>query len=528
MHDNLGAFLTKRAFLTPNLEAYIDSHSDLRLTFAELNARSNQVANAFLKAGLGRGERVGLLLMNSAEFMESYFALAKLGAVAVPLNWRLLPDELQFILKDSGTTRLIFGTEFVEAAAALHQRGDETDVRHWLQVADGGQVAEFAEGYQAFRDAAPAAEPNIDCGGDDLLYIVYTSGTTGLPKGVVQTHSTSIWSVLTIAATVDYRKGDRFLNALPMFHVGALIPCLANVYRGIGCVVMRSFDPALAWQLLEREGITTALMVPAMLNFMLQVPDLARFDCSRLRWILTGAAPVPVTLTKKYAELGIDVLQVYGLTECCGPACLIDAENALRKPDSTGKAFFHTSVRVVDERGEDCAPGQPGEVLVAGPHIMREYWNQPEATAEAIVDGWLRTGDVAVMDEEGFVSIRDRIKDMIISGGENVYPAEVESVLMTHPDIVEAAVIGMPSETWGESPLAVVVRKGEGLTEAQVLRHCEGRLASYKRPKAATFVDEIPRNPSGKILKRALREQFPGARHADSQVAGDEQSQGDA
>ena len=510
MHDNLGAFLTKRAFLTPDLGAYIDSHSDLRLTFAELNARSNQVANAFLAAGLGKGERVGLLMMNSPEFMEACFALAKLGAVAVPLNWRLVPDELQFILKDSGAKRLIFGSEFAEAAAELRRRGDGTDVRHWLQVADGGEVAGFAESYAEFRDGAAADEPRIDCGGDDLLYIVYTSGTTGLPKGAVQTHNSAIWSLLTMAATVDYRKGDCFLNTLPMFHVGALTPCLVNVYRGISSVVMRSFEPKLAWQLLEREKVSIALMVPAMLNFMLQVPGLERFDCSGLRWILTGAAPVPVTLTEQYAKLGIDVLQVYGLTECCGPVCLIDAENALRKPDSTGKSFFHTSVRVVDEHGQDCAPDQPGEVLVAGPHIMREYWNQPKATAEAVVDGWLHTGDVAVMDEEGFVSIRDRMKDMIISGGENVYPAEVEGVLMTHPDILEAAVIGMRSETWGESPLAIVVRKGEALAEAEVLEHCQGRLARYKQPKAVAFVKEIPRNPSGKILKRVLREQFPG------------------
>ena len=510
MRNNLGLLLTKRAFLSPRREAYIDSHSDLKLTFAELNERSNRIANAFREAGVGKEERVALLLMNSAEFMEAYFGLAKIGAVVVPLNWRLVADELEFILKDSGAVRLIFGEEFIDTVAELHGRGDRTDIRQWLQVEGGTDIAWFAEGYRQFRDAAPAMEPEIGGADDDMLYIMYTSGTTGLPKGVVHTHNTSIWAILTIAANCNYREGERFLGALPMFHVGALTPCALNVYQGATTVVMRSFEPLLAWQLLEREKITIALMVPAMLNFMLQVPGVERFDHSRLRWIMTGAAPVPVALTQRYVELGIGIRQVYGLTESCGPACLMDGEDALRKPDSTGKSFFFTDVRVVNEAGEDCAPGEPGEVLVAGAHVMREYWNRPEASAETLVDGWLHTGDVATMDEEGFVCIQDRIKDMIISGGENVYPAEIEGVLVTHADIADAAVIGQPSETWGESPLAVVVRSSNALTEAEVLNYCQGRLARFKQPKAVAFTDEIPRNPSGKILKWMLREQYPG------------------
>jgi acyl-CoA synthetase (AMP-forming)/AMP-acid ligase II len=490
--NNLGLFLTKRAFLTPEREAYVDSHSDLRLTYRGLNARSNQVANALLKAGIRKGERVGLLLMNSAEFMESYFALAKIGAVVVPLNWRLVADELEFILKDSETERLIFDTDFVDTVAELHARRDRTPVAQWLQVGD--EIAHFAESYGAFRDAAPDVEPACTAGDDDMLYIMYTSGTTGLPKGVVHTHDTAIWAILTIAATTDYYDGDIYLGALPMFHVGALTPLAVNVYAGATSVVMRAFDPTLAWELIEREKITTGLAVPAMLNFMVQVGDYQkRFDFSSLRWIMTGAAPVPVSLTKLYHELGIGLLQVYGLTESCGPACVMDSENALRYPDSTGKAFFHTDVKIVNEASEDCAPGESGEVWVRGRHIMREYWNRPDATAETIVDGWLRTGDVATMNAEGFVSIQDRIKDMIISGGENVYPAEIEGVLATHPGIVEAAVIGQASARWG----------------AEVLEYCRGKLAGYKQPKAAVFVDEIPRNPSGKILKRILREQFP-------------------
>lgn len=509
MQNNLGLFLSKRAFLSPEREAYVDSHSPLRLTYRELNERANRLANAFLAAGVKKGERVGLLLMNSAEFMEAYFALAKIGAVVVPLNWRLVADELTFILKDSGTKRLIFDTDFVDTVAELHSRGERTDVVQWLQV--GGETAHFADAYAAFRDAAPATEPATGAADDDMLYIMYTSGTTGLPKGVVHTHDTAIWAILTIAATTDYHEGDVYLGALPMFHVGALTPLAVNVYAGATSVVMRAFDPTLAWQLIEREKISTGLAVPAMLNFMVQVGGFRdRFDFSSLRWVMTGAAPVPVALTKLYHELGIGLLQVYGLTESCGPACVMDSANAMRFPDSTGKAFFHTEVKVVNDAGETCAPGEAGEVWVKGRHIMREYWNRPDATAETLVDGWLRTGDVATMNDEGFVSIQDRIKDMIISGGENVYPAEIEGVLAQHPGIVEAAVIGLESPKWGESPLAIVVKKDESLTAAEVLDFCRGKLAGYKQPKGVEFVDTIPRNPSGKILKRVLREQFPG------------------
>ena len=510
MENNLGLFLSKRAFLTPDREAYVDSHSAQRLTYAELNARSNQLANSLAAAGIEKGERVGLLLMNSAEFMEAYFALAKIGAVVVPLNWRLVADELEFILKDSGTRRLIYDDEFADTVAELHARGDKTDIAHWLQVAGSGEVAFFAESYEAFRDGGSAAEPACTSRDDDMLYIMYTSGTTGLPKGVVHTHTTAIWAILTIAANTYYEEGDRYIGALPMFHVGALTPLAVNVYRGATSVVMRAFDPVLAWELIEREKVNTGLMVPAMLNFMLQVGEFEkRYDYSSLRWIMTGAAPVPVALTERYLSMGVGILQVYGLTETCGPACLMDSENAIRKPSSTGKAFYHTDVRVVNEAGEDCGPDEAGEVIVRGKHIMREYWNRPEATAETIVDGWLHTGDIAVMDEEGFVSIQDRIKDMIISGGENVYPAEIEGVLMNHPQISEAAVIGQASAKWGESPLAIVVRTDEALDQAEVIEYCRGKLAGFKQPKAVEFVDEIPRNPSGKILKRVLREQFP-------------------
>ena len=506
--SNLGHFVTKRAHLNPDLEAIVDADSGRRVTFAELNTRINRTANALRSLGVRPGDRVGLLMMNSVEFEESFFAIAKLGAVIVPLNWRLVPDELTFILADSGTTVLVYGQEFADAVADLHGRGDDTSVGAWVQV--GGEAPEWALDYATAHGTAPADEIEVETSTDDLLYIMYTSGTTGMPKGVMHTHGTALWAVLTIDATADQHFGDRYLVALPLFHVGALTPAVAACYAGVTQVVMRTFDPVRAWQLIGEERVTTGLLVPAMLQFMLQTRAAAGdVEIGQLRWIMSGASPVPVNLIQAYAELGIEIHQVYGLTESCGPACLISPDEALTRAGSTGKEFFFTRVRVVDEQGEDVPPGEPGEVICQGAHVMTGYWNRPAETAATIVDGWLHTGDVAIVDKDGYVYIHDRIKDMIISGGENIYPAEIENVLLGHPSISDVAVIGQRSERWGEVPLAVVVRTDDSVTEADVLAFGDGKLARYKQPRAAVFVDEIPRNPSGKALKRILRDQFP-------------------
>ena len=511
MKNNIGLLLSKRALINPDREAFVDSKSGLRLTFEQLNSRCNSLANALVKLGIEPGDRVALALMNSVEFLEAYFAVAKIGGIVVPLNWRLVSDELEFILKDSGSETLIFGEEFVGVVADLHSRGGKTDVKNWLQVSADNNNSNFAKDYERFRNQESDSEPEIRAEEDDLLYIMYTSGTTGLPKGVVHSHNTSIWALITFIASTDLRDGDRYLVALPLFHVGSLVPATLNIYWGVTSVIMREFDPVRAWNLIQEEKITCSLLVPAMLNFMSQVPDVTQYDYSSLRWIQSGAAPLPVNIIQKYADLGIEVHQIYGLTECCGPACVISAENALTKIGSTGRPFFHTEGKVVDDNGVACLPGEQGEVWLKGRHIMLEYWNRPEATAETITaDGWLRTGDVAATDKEGFIYIQDRIKDMIISGGENVYPAEIENVILGRSGVTEVAVIGQPSEKWGESPFAIVVKNDSALTEADILDHCDGKLARFKLPKGAAFVDVIPRNANGKVLKRELRLQFPG------------------
>ncbi len=511
MRTNIGQHITKRAKLNPGAEAIVDITSGKRLTYPQLNARVNKVAHALTDGGLQPGDRVATLLMNGPEFVETFYGAAKVGGVTVALNWRLVADELSFILTDSGASTLVFGSAFNEVVSELHERGsDGTQISQWIHVGDAADRPSFAEGYEDALAGASSHEPEVTAGDDDLLFIMYTSGTTGLPKGVMHTHNTTQWAILTVGATADIRWDDRFLICLPLFHVGALNPLVDTLYLGGTAAIMSEFDPVKIWEVYGEERISVTLAVPAMLQFMLLTYNADEHDTSTLRWVMSGAAPVPETLIKTYEGMGIEIHQVYGLTESGGPACLISPNDALSHAGSTGKEFFFTEVRVVNEAGDDCEPHEPGEVLVAGPHIMLGYWNRPEATAETIVDGWLKTGDIAIADEDGFVYIQDRVKDMIISGGENVYPAEIENVILSMEGVNEVAVIGIPSDKWGESPLAIVVPADESVTAAAVLEHCDGKLARFKQPKAVEFVETIPRNPTGKVLKRILRDQFEG------------------
>ncbi len=509
MITNLGQFLAKRAALNPKRECVVEVERDRRFTYSQFNARSNRIANALLERGVKKGDRVAFLMMNGVEYLETYFAVAKIGGIMVPLNWRLIPDELEFILKDSASSVMVFDTEFDEQIEAL--QGREIDIQTWIRVAEAGACPAYAEDYEAVTQNASTEEPEISACDDDLLFIMYTSGTTGLPKGVVHSHNTTAWASITLNMTGDIRDGDRYLQMLPLFHVGALTPATAVVHRGGTLVLLRQFDPTVVFDVIAKEKVAIGLAVPAMLQFMWATPSRESADHSSLRWLMCGAAPVPIPVIEQYGGIGIEILQVYGLTESCGPACLISSEDALAKAGSTGPAFFHTDVRVVDDKGADIEPGETGEVIIRGPHVMLEYWNRPDATAETIKDGWLRTGDLATVDKERFVYIQDRKKDMIISGGENIYPAEIENVLMGNPKIKECAVIGQPSDRWGETPVAVVVlNDGENASGQEILDFCEGKLARFKQPRGVEFTDEIPRNPTGKILKRILRDQYPG------------------
>jgi acyl-CoA synthetase (AMP-forming)/AMP-acid ligase II len=508
-HINIGQFVSRRAYLHPDKLVVNDALADRRYSYAELNARVNRVSGVLNSLGHTKGERVALLTYNGHEFLEAFCAIAKTGLVAVPINWRLTTREVSYILKDCGVKSIIFDSEFSSTIEEIRDKGREGSViENWLEVR--GCKLGFAFDYEQLLLSQEPEEPPVTAGGDDNLFIMYTSGTTGLPKGAVHTHNTVFWSALNYSVTAGMYFNDIHLVSLPLFHIAALVSTITALYNGNSLVVLRSFDPQKSWSLIVDEKISTSPAVPAMLNFMLQVPGFEKYDWSSLRWFMSGGSSLSVETIKAYKKIGIDVIQAFGMTEACGAVCMVGAEDGMRKAGSVGKAYFHTDLRIVDPDGVDLPVGKEGEIIARSPTIMKEYWNDPEATATAIRDGWYHTGDIGVQDIEGFITIRDRIKDMVISGGENVYPAEVELVLMQHPDILEVAVIGQESHKWGESPFAVIVSKSPDLSGSEVLSHCEGKLARFKLPKGIAFVDELPRNSLGKVLKRQLREHYPG------------------
>jgi O-succinylbenzoate-CoA ligase len=515
MKTNIGLFLKKRAEICPGREAIVEFERGRRFTFAELNERTNRVANVLLDAGIGPGDRVATLLKNGVEFVETYFAAAKIGAVFVPLNWRLVAAELAYILGDCGAKALVYDSDFDDTVNTLQDGGQgELAVELWLRRENGEAGSPgWAVDYEALIAAAGGEEPPVGAWDDDNLFIMYTSGTTGRPKGVVHSHDGMLWSQLTSMSTSDMRDGDRWLLAMPMFHVGTLSPASLLVHRGGTGVIMRELDISAMFHCIEQEKVTIFMAVPALLQFMLAVPEMEQCDISSVRWIATGAAPVPVSLLHEYEARNIRICQAYGLTESCGPGTLLLPEDAESRVGSAGRPQMHTEIKIVDGEGNTIPMGsdQAGELLITGRHMMKEYWNNPEATAATLKEGWLYTGDICTWDADGFITICDRKKDMIISGGENIYPAELENVLAGCPDVQEAAVIGVPSKKWGETPLAIVVpAPGAAPTSETLKAYCKEHLAGYKVPQLYELVESLPRNPSGKLLKPELRERFPG------------------
>lgn len=515
MKTNIGLLLKKRAEVTPNQEACVEFERQRRFSFFELNQRCNQVANALLDRGIKPGDRVAVLMKNGVELLETYFATAKIGAIMTPINWRLVGAEIGYILADSGSRALVYDSDFDEVVNSL-QAGNhgELAIENWIrrENAEAG-TPDWALDYNQLLESSHAAEPPVGAWDDDTLFIMYTSGTTGHPKGAVHSHEGMLWSQLTSMSTSDLRGDDRILLAMPMFHVAALNMASLGLHRGATGIIMREFDISGMFHCIEQEKVATFTAVPAMLQFMLSAPEMEQCDLSSVRYVSTGAAPVPVSLLHAYEELGMQIVQGYGLTESCGPGTLLLHVDAAAKVGSCGRPQMHTEAKIVDGEGNIIPMGseQAGELLLAGKHLMKGYWNKPEATAETLVDGWLHTGDICTWDEDGFITICDRMKDMIISGGENVYPAELENVLAACPEVMEAAVIGMQSEKWGETPLAIVVpAPGTEPTAESLKAYCKENLAGYKVPQLYELVESLPRNPSGKLLKPKLREQFPG------------------
>jgi fatty-acyl-CoA synthase len=496
-------WIAHHAHRRPRQLAIDDLQTSRRFTYAELDRRTDQLAGALAQRGIGKGDRVALLAPNCAEYFELQFACGRLGAIMVPLNWRLTVPELEYILGDCAPKLLIHDKSFIQQAAALSRSLLEID-------------AESSQGaYEKALASAPKPPPPIAMTHDDVSTIMYTSGTTGHPKGAIITHGMTFWNTVNLGIPALISPQTVQLVILPLFHTGGL-NCYANpvLHAGGTILIMRTFDPGQALDYISDRslGITHFFGVPAPYQFMMQHPKFQGADLSRLRISGVGGAPCALAILEGWSARGVPLVQGWGMTETSPAGTMLDAADAIRKVGSAGKAMMHTAIRIVDEEGRDVKQGEIGELLIKGPNITPGYWNKPEATAAAFTDGWLHTGDAARLDDEGFVYIVDRWKDMYISGGENVYPAEVENVLFQLPQVADAAIIGVPNARWGEVGMAIIVRKqGQALEEGDVIRHCLGRLAKFKVPQSVAFVEVLPRNATGKVLKRELRTQFVGS-----------------
>ncbi|MBP2370642.1 acyl-CoA synthetase [Pseudonocardia parietis] len=517
--EGLGSWPARRARMTPGRVALL--HGDRRDTYADLARRTAALAAGLRRLGVRRGDRVGYLGPNHPAYVETLFATATLGAVFVPVNARLAAPELAFVLDDAGVAVLVHSdaaaslvdaaTEPHDETAAAQAPGDGTGMPRTPAAAAGPLRARLVIGgtYDALLEmpAEPVDEP---VGLDDPCLIMYTSGSTGRPKGAVLSHGNLTWNCVNVLVESDLSGDEVALVAAPLFHTAALgMTCLPTLLKGGTCVLMESFEPGTALELIARHRVTLLFGVPAMYDAIAARPEWMDTDLSSVRTLLCGGSPVPDATTHRWLERGLTFVQGYGMTETAPGVLILDPASARTKAGTAGVPSFFTDVRIVAPSGEPVASGERGEILVRGPNVMIGYWNRPDATDEALAGGWMHSGDVATVDGDGYVTVVDRIKDMIVSGGENVYPAEIESALYEHPAVELCAVVAAPDPRWGEVPRAVVVLRVGGTASADELRtHLRARLAGYKVPKHVDFVDDLPRTGSGKVMKAALRERF--------------------
>lgn len=497
-------WLSRHAEEFPERTAIVEAGSGREYTYRAFDERASRVA-AFLtdELGVDPGSRVAILSHNGAHYVETIYGCAKAETLYVALNWRLAPPELEYIVGDADPDVLLYGEEFADVVETLRP---DIDVTHYVAVGEPASPEDWT-----YEDALATASgdrrrmPTRDR--TDTWGLLYTSGTTGRPKGVRQTFDMVLYNYLNIGIPIDLTAQDTTLNVLPFFHTGGL-----NLYTnptfvvGGTAIVQETFDPGQALDLLE-ERATVFFGVPAIYNALRQEEDFEERDLSGVRSWSSGGAPMPVSLLEYYAERDVVVRQGMGMTETGPTLFLIDEAHAIEKAGSIGQPANFVDVRIVDENGEDLPPGESGEMLVRGPGVTPGYWNRPDAQEEAFDGDWLHTGDVARRDADGYVYLVDRLKNMYVSGGENVYPAEIENVLHDHPAIDEAAVVPVPDEEWGEVGKAVVVTVDGASLDADAVRSfCRERLAGYKVPKSMTFVDELPRNAAGKVQREQLRD----------------------
>jgi fatty-acyl-CoA synthase len=491
--------IAHHAMRRPHSLAAVDLATGRHHTYRDYDDRISRLAGSFRSQyGIVAGDRIAVLAPNTTDTFEVQFACGRIGAIFVPLNWRLAKPELRAILADCTPAMLVYDLEFAERAHEL---------------ADGiGQLISLGPMFEHIALDGAALEKPIAAALDDISTILYTSGTTGRPKGAIITHGMNFWNTVHSMSLAGVARSTVFLGLLPLFHTGGLNVFSYPVFQAGGTVIiMRTFDPGEALQLIgdASAGVTHMFGVPANYQFMGQHPHFAETDMTRLVFAGVGGAPTPDTILRTWQEQGAILQQGYGMTETSPLVLVLDKEDAVRKAGSAGKPALNMEMRVVGDDGTDASPGTVGELWVKGPNITKGYWQQPEVTAASFTDGWLHTGDAALVDDEGYYFIVDRWKDMYISGGENVYPAEVENVLYQNEAIAEAAVIGMSDTRWGQVGRAVVVVKpGCSLTEDEVVAHCAANLARYKLPHSVVFTDALPRNATGKVHKPTLRQTF--------------------
>ncbi len=502
---NVGEWVTKRAVIDPDSDFLKEAErEDRAYTNREFNERVNRTAHALMSLNVSRGERVCVIMLNSSEFLEIFFALAKIGAIMVPMNLRLAVPELSYIVNDAKPKALIYTSDFADKVTEIKEK---VVVPNYIRHA-GGEL----KGDPLFSDFAstfPADEPNVETEVEetDVLVIIYTSGTTGDPKGAMISHRNITFIAVHNLLGYGVNRSFRSLVTAPLFHIGALgAAALPVIYAGGSLVLKRFFNASEIIKLISNEKINYMFAVPVMYQMMAEAAEWGSADFSHVKYFIAGGAPMPIPLIRTYqTEKGVGFAQGYGLTET-GRLSSLPIEETIRKAGSVGKEEFHVIMRIVDNKGNDVAEGEVGEIIIRGPNVFTGYWNKEEETKKAFKNGWFLTGDMARRDDEGFIYIVGRKVEMIISSGENIYPAEVERAIQSIDQVKEAAVVGMPDQSRGEVGCAFVLpKKGADLTEEALLDGLTDKIAKFKMPKKVVFVDDFPRNTSGKILKKELK-----------------------
>ena len=498
MQFTLGYCLMRSALKFPDKTAIV--FEDQRITYGELNRRVNQIANGMLEMGIKKGDKVATLLYNTPELIEVYYAAAKIGAVNIPINFRLVGPEVSYITDQSDSVMICYDEAFREIIDGLSTK----DRMHLVSLGGGG--FKDSVDYHALRDKSSDAEPQVEVEETDLRFIMYTSGTTGVPKGAMFTHKNNLWAALSLIITKKYDHNEVILVVNPLFHMNSYINIIAAVFWGNKIVLVKKFDAREMLRLIQDEKVTMCSIVPTICKRLIEAARTGDYGLQSWRYCTCTGAAWSFALKQSFCETFPKVVaaDAYGATEVMS-GTLLEGKDLLQKPNSVGRPYLDTIIKILDENGQELPPDQVGEIALYGPHVTVGYYKMPRETAEALHDGWFHSGDLGYFDNEGYLYFLDRRKDMIVSGGENIYTAEIEKVLMGHPKIVDVAITGEPDDEWGQVVKALVVlAEDQTMTPEEVISYCKEHLASYKKPHYVEFVESLPKNALGKILKRNL------------------------